>query len=98
MFATVFLLLAGKLALAASSSADAAPLPVQVVGPASALSLGSSAEAGLYFKLEPGWHVYWKNAGDSGEPPRMKWTLPDGITAGPLRFPVPKGLPVVPLV
>jgi thiol:disulfide interchange protein DsbD len=98
MFAMVFLLLAGKLALAASSSADAAHLHVQLVVPASALTSGSSADAGLYFKLEPGWHVYWKNAGDSGEPPRLKWTLPDGISASPLQFPVPKRLPLGPLM
>jgi thiol:disulfide interchange protein len=98
MFAAVFLLLAGKLVLAASSSADAAHLHVQLVVPAAALASGDSADAGLYFKLEPGWHVYWKNAGDSGEPPRMKWTLPDGISAGPLQFPVPKRLPLGPLM
>lgn len=55
-------------------------------------------QAGLYFKLEPGWHVYWKNPGDAGEPPRIKWTLPRGITASPLQFPVPKRLPLGPLM
>jgi thiol:disulfide interchange protein len=98
IFAVIFLLLAGKLALAAASSADAAHLHVQLVVPASELASGGSADAGLYFKLETGWHVYWKNAGDSGEPPRMKWTLPDGISAGPLQFPVPKRLPLGPLM
>jgi thiol:disulfide interchange protein len=98
IFAILFLLVAGKLALAASSSADAAHLHVQLVVPSASLTSGGSAEAGLYFKLEPGWHVYWKNAGDSGEPPRMKWTLPDGITAGPIQFPVPKRLPLGPLM
>jgi thiol:disulfide interchange protein len=98
MFSLVFLLAAGLPALAASNSADVAHLHVQLVVPSSTLSPGNSAEAGLYFKLEPGWHVYWKNAGDSGEPPRMKWTLPDGITAGPLQFPAPKRLPLGPLM
>ncbi len=54
--------------------------------------------AGLYFKLEPGWHVYWKNAGDSGEPPHIQWTLPKGVTAGPMQFPAPKRLPLGPLM
>jgi thiol:disulfide interchange protein len=98
IFSMVFLLFAGKLALAVSSSADVAHLHVQLVVPASALTSGQNAEAGLYFKLEPGWHVYWKNAGDSGEPPRMKWTLPDGISAGPIQFPIPRRLPLGPLM
>lgn len=55
-------------------------------------------QAGLYFKLQPGWHVYWQNAGDAGEPPSIQWTLPKGITAGPLQFPAPTRLPVGPLM
>jgi thiol:disulfide interchange protein/DsbC/DsbD-like thiol-disulfide interchange protein len=53
---------------------------------------------GLLFDLEPGWHVYWTNAGDSGEPPEVKWTLPAGVTVGPLQFPTPKRLPLGPLM
>jgi thiol:disulfide interchange protein DsbD len=83
---------------AVSNAADAPHVHVQLVVPASALTLGKPADAGLYFKIDPGWHVYWKNAGDAGEPPHMKWTLPDGITAGPLQFPAPKRLPLGPLM
>ncbi len=98
IFALLLLLAAGLPARAASSSADVAHLHVQLVVPPARLSPGGSADAGLYFKLEPGWHVYWKNAGDSGEPPRIKWTLPEGITAGPLQFPAPSRLPLGPLM
>jgi len=84
----------------ASSSADAPHVHVQLVVVDDNLFPGSSDNslAGLYFKLEPGWHIYWKNAGDSGEPPRIHWTLPEGITAGPLQFPSPKRLPLGPLM
>src|SRR6266700_4267389 len=98
IFAFAFLLATGLSAHAVSNSADAAHLHVQLVVPPSTLSPGSTAVAGLYFKLEPGWHVYWKNAGDSGEPPRMKWTLPEGIAASLLQFPAPKRLPLGPLM
>ncbi|WP_263408632.1 protein-disulfide reductase DsbD family protein [Terriglobus tenax] len=54
--------------------------------------------AGLVFTLEEGWHVYWLNAGDSGESPHAKWTLPAGITATDLKFPVPGRLPLGPLM
>jgi len=82
----------------AKSYADVAHLHVQLVLPQSTLYPGGPNSAGLYFKLEPGWHVYWKNPGDSGEPPQMNWTLPEGITAGPLKFPAPKKLPLGPLM
>jgi len=94
------LLAAGLPAHAASSSADVPHLHVQLVVVDDNLFPGSSDNslAGLYFKLEPGWHIYWKNAGDSGEPPRVRWTLPEGMTAGPLQFPSPKRLPLGPLM
>jgi thiol:disulfide interchange protein DsbD len=94
-----FLMLAAGLpARAASSSADVAHLHVQLVFRKAQLYPGSGDHGGLYFKLEPGWHVYWKNPGDSGEPPHIHWTLPEGVTAGPLQFPAPKRLPLGPLM
>jgi thiol:disulfide interchange protein DsbD len=98
LLALSFLLAAGLPAPAASNSADVAHLHVQLIVLPQGLNRGEPAPAGLYFKLEPGWHVYWKNAGDSGEPPHMRWTLPEGITAGPLQFPAPQRLPLGPLM
>ena len=88
----------GGAALAVGPSADVTHLHVQLVMPETLLGAGDSADAGFYFKLEPGWHIYWKNAGDSGEPPRARWTLPDGITAKDFQFPAPKRLPLGPLM
>lgn len=39
--------------------------------------------------LDPGWHSYWVNPGDSGEPLRVKWTMPGGFDAGPVEWPTP---------
>ena len=90
-------LAAGLPALAASSSADADHVHVQLLSPWPLYHLDSN-EVGLYFKLEPGWHIYWRNPGDAGEPPRIQWMLPKGITTGPLQFPAPKRLPLGPLM
>jgi len=81
-----------------TSSADAPHVHVQLVLPQDQLFPGGPNQAGLYFKLEPGWHVYWKNPGDAGEPPSIHWTLPPGVTAGPMQFPAPKRLPLGPLM
>jgi thiol:disulfide interchange protein DsbD len=85
-------------ARAFSNSADAPHVHVHFVLPNADLFPGAEKDAGLYFKLEPGWHVYWSNAGDSGEPPHIHWTLPDGVTASSLLFPPPKRLPLGPLM
>jgi len=44
---------------------------------------------GILFQLDPGWHIYWQNAGDSGEPPKIQWALPPGFKAGSIRWPTP---------
>lgn len=44
---------------------------------------------GLHFKLEPEWHIYWKNAGDAGTPVEVEWTLPKGFSASGPEHPVP---------
>lgn len=73
-------------------------LTVEMVSLAPAVAPGGTLEVGLVITLEEKWHVYWINAGDSGEPPRINWTLPHGVTAGPMRFPVPTRLPLGPLM
>lgn len=74
-------------------------LRVELLVPGANLYTGAQGnQAGLYFKLQPGWHVYWQNAGDAGQPPAIDWTLPKGITASPLQFPAPTRLPVGPLM
>jgi len=49
-------------------------------------------------QIEKGWHTYWKNPGDAGEPTRIIWTLPPGWRAGDIVWPAPKRLPVGPLM
>lgn len=43
----------------------------------------------IKFKIEKDWHLYWKNPGDAGFPPRITWQLPDGFSVGDLQFPTP---------
>jgi thiol:disulfide interchange protein DsbD len=73
-------------------------LTVELVPLSPSIAPGGKLDVGLVITLEEKWHVYWINAGDSGEPPRINWTLPKGITAGPMRFPIPTRLPLGPLM
>jgi thiol:disulfide interchange protein len=80
------------------SSATAPHLKVSLVSSAAAIAPGAGFQTGIHFELDKGWHVYWLNAGDVGEPPTVKWTLPADITAGPLQFPAPHRIPYGPLL
>jgi thiol:disulfide interchange protein DsbD len=61
------------------------------------VSPGDTVDLALIFDIRAGWHTYWRNPGDSGEPPRLAWQLPDGVTTGPLRWPYPALIRVGPL-
>jgi thiol:disulfide interchange protein DsbD len=55
---------------------------------------GKQVWVGLQIAHQPEWHTYWKNSGDSGLPTALTWTLPAGVTAGEIAWPVPKKIPV----
>ncbi|MEJ8836512.1 protein-disulfide reductase DsbD family protein [Ramlibacter sp. AN1133] len=62
------------------------------------LEAGKPAWLGLKITHKPEWHTYWKNPGDSGLPTLVTWSLPAGIEAGEIAWPVPRKLPVGPLM
>ncbi len=48
---------------------------------------------------EGGWHVYWKNPGDSGLPPEIYWDeLPEGVEVGEFSWPTPHPIRVADLM
>ncbi|HEU5457513.1 MAG TPA: protein-disulfide reductase DsbD domain-containing protein, partial [Terracidiphilus sp.] len=89
----------GAQARAATDQADAPHVHVRLMVPGQTLAGGAAGnQAGFLFRMEPGWHIYWMNPGDAGEPPTVQWTLPQGISATALEFPAPKRLPLGPLM
>ncbi|MDQ8202392.1 thioredoxin family protein [Pelagicoccus sp. SDUM812003] len=59
---------------------------------------GQSFDVALRLKMDPHWHVYWINPGDTGLAPQIEWNLPEGFEVGELRFPAPHKIPWPPLV
>jgi len=45
---------------------------------------------GLQLTHQPGWHTYWKNPGGAGTPTELEWTLPPGVMAGDIAWPLPR--------
>ena len=58
---------------------------------------GQKVWLGLQLTHAPDWHTYWKNSGDSGLPTELEWTLPPGVTAGPIAWPTPRKFPLGPM-
>ncbi len=49
----------------------------------------TTAGLAFTFTIDPGWHLYWKNNGDTGMPIMLNLTLPEGVTAGEILWPTP---------
>jgi DsbC/DsbD-like thiol-disulfide interchange protein len=80
---------------AAGAHAGGTAIPhgtVELIAENQWIAAGHTVNLGLRFELEKGWHIYWINPGDSGEPPRVKWQLPAGLTTEPIEWPAPRRL------
>ncbi len=59
---------------------------------------GQTLQLALHFVPDEHWHTYWQNPGDSGLPTQLSWTLPEGVSAGAIKWPTPQAIAVPPLV
>lgn len=67
-------------------------LTVELVAETDNPAPGGAVTVAFAATPDPGWHGYWKNPGDAGLETRLDWTLPQGVTASELRYPVPTRL------
>jgi thiol:disulfide interchange protein DsbD len=63
-----------------------------------AVQPGKPLTVGVRLQMQPGWHTYWRNPGDTGLPTRVRWTLPPGFEAGEIRWPRPSRFATGPVV
>ncbi|MGC2415385.1 MAG: protein-disulfide reductase DsbD domain-containing protein, partial [Stellaceae bacterium] len=87
--------LAAVIAIAAPASAAGPTLPtdpvqVRLVPEAGSIAPGATLWVDLHLDIIPGWHIYWRNPGDSGLPTEIAWDLPAGFSAGEIAWPAPE--------
>ncbi|MES2173004.1 MAG: protein-disulfide reductase DsbD domain-containing protein [Pseudomonadota bacterium] len=70
----------------------AAHIAAQLVAESRAPRPGEGTTIAFAMIPESGWHGYWENPGDAGLGMTVDWTLPKGVSVGPLRYPVPETL------
>ena len=63
---------------------------VELIAETTVVVPGERFNVALDFKLEPHWHLYWKNPGASGLPVEIEWLLPAGLSAGEIQWPAPE--------
>ncbi len=87
---------------ASTTSNDYAPGPanggnafVSFLPEAETIAPGDTISVGLKFDVAPGWHIYWKNPGDSGLPARIDWALEENATGSAIHtWPAPHEQPL----
>jgi thiol:disulfide interchange protein len=70
----------------------------RLVSEVTAIGPGQSFWVALELDIRDGWHTYWRNPGDSGEPTKLTWQLPQGFTAGDIVWTTPHRFEIAPLV
>ena len=70
--------------------ADEPEVKAELIPTKAELSPGETTLLAIHLKLEPGWHVYWENPGDSGLATTAQVKGPEGFVIGPVLYPVPK--------
>src|SRR5260370_15941546 len=70
----------------------------RLVSEVTAIGPGQSFWVALELDIREGWHTYWRNPGDSGEPTKLAWQLPPGFTAGDIVWTTPHRFEIAPLV
>jgi thiol:disulfide interchange protein DsbD len=66
------------------------PVSVRLVSDVADADASRTGRVGVLFEMEPGWHVYWRNPGDSGLPTEVLWNAPDGARVGEPVWPTPE--------
>jgi len=93
------LLLTSPAAFALSGSAVATDnVKARLVSEVGGVGPGQVFWVALELNIRDGWHTYWRNPGDSGEPTKLAWQLPPGFTAGDIVWTSPHRFEIAPLV
>ena len=85
-------------AVAAQASGDGRRAEAELISERTSVLPGETVFIALKMTMDPGWHIYWRNAGDAGLPPQLilKETASIAEEAlGEMMWPLPKLLPVV---
>ena len=65
-------------------------LSIELISSVNSVSYDKVLYLGLFFKLEPGWKIYWKYPGKAGYPPTIDWSKSETIKNLELIWPKPE--------
>lgn len=70
--------------------AEENPVSVQLIADVGDMKPGQDFRLGVYFKIQPGWHIFWRNPGESGKPTTVVFEIPEEFIRSQVRWPAPE--------
>ncbi|MDX3772646.1 protein-disulfide reductase DsbD family protein [Chromatiaceae bacterium AAb-1] len=98
IFWVLFLGYSGTTLAASSGWQQSTHLKAELVSNYQQVTAGQTFQLALHVIHDEHWHTYWQNPGDSGLATSITWSLPDGVTAAGIQWPVPQAISIPPLV
>jgi suppressor for copper-sensitivity B len=89
----IFLCLPGGPVLAAAGEwVGDSKVAARLIAATDAAGTADAMEAGIEFRLAPGWHIYWRTPGDAGLPPTADWAGAINMSGAEIAWPSPARL------
>lgn len=93
----LFLMLVASAPAVAQFGSTEPMVDAALVSDRTSVEPGETFHLALHQQITPGWHTYWRNPGDSGEPTQLELSLPDGWRTGEMIWPAPHSYDLGPL-
>lgn len=71
------------------SSIQEHPVKARIIQKDEWVQPGRLTKIGIYFELQPGWHIYAEDPGDAGMPTQVEWNVPKSVSLGQSEWPKP---------
>ena len=81
-----------------SAAVDTGKVSASLISSHDIVPPGGRFHIALRTVLDPHWHTYWRNSGDSGEPVHVDWNVPEGMSVGKINWPLPQTLATGPII
>ncbi len=89
LFFPAALAFAAAIAPGAAAQPEPEKVKVEVYADVQAIAPGATFHLAVQYDIEPDWHIYWVNSGDTGYATSLEIEAPDGFVIGPVQYPGP---------
>ena len=84
--------------LAANTRVNAPHIGIELLAEHRRVPAGGTTRIALKLMPEKGWHIYWRNPGDTGLMPKVAWEHPNSISISEFSWAFPEAIPVAHLM